>query len=320
METKKMVLMILIVLITISLISCKTVQETNENDSLEKPDSPSEENLSHFNEKIYKINLGMDITEVDNILGEKPYSVTVAPSSTLAIADEVNRIYGNGLSIYTIGDTVFEMSINKEGIGLEKGITVGDNYDKLLQLLGEPNKKGENYLEYNFQQEEKTIIKTYDVDDNKIISIDYSSLEGGILKRNTIGTEDFTLGGINLKMKEGDFLKVYTDTPASIGVDESTELKQKLYKYADGIDICFVKNETDSEYEIYSIKFTNKALATSRGLKIGDSIGKVLDLYGFPLYDEGNILSYGYDGSEYSNFVIIIENNIVTEITISLTL
>ena len=317
---KKLFPIMMILLISLCLVSCKGIEDNNGNGSLDKPDENTEENLGHIEENVYNVSLGMNILKVNDLLGESPEKTIVTPSSILSIVNEENRTYKNGLSIYTIDDTVFEFCTNQIGTGFEKGVVVGDDYHKLIQLYGEPSKKNENTLEYYFQQDGRNVVKSFSIAENRIQSIAYSSLEGDIPKREFINTEDYILDRIFLDMKEKDFLRVFTNTPAAIEVDESTDLKQKLYKYDDGTKVRLIKSGNDPEYEIYSIKFINKTFMTNRGLKIGDSVGKALDLYGFPLYDEGNVLSYGYDGYEYTNFILTTEKNRVTEITISLTL
>ncbi len=71
---------------------------------------------------------------------------------------------------------------------------------------------------------------------------------------------------------------------------------------------------------LYSIRLFSDSQATMRGLSIGDDIEKIILLYGKPIRITEEIWEYFYKEETYTLMFIEIENELVNEITISLTM
>jgi hypothetical protein len=75
-----------------------------------------------------------------------------------------------------------------------------------------------------------------------------------------------------------------------------------------------------AEYALSSLTLNNTAYETYRGLRVGDSYIRLIDLYGLPSSTEGNVWNYAEDleqyglGNEFYRFVL--ENGRVAEINI----
>lgn len=139
------------------------------------------------------------------------------------------------------------------------------------------------------------------------------SYGSGMEDKNIISFDDLQLGKIKLDMSYEELLKVIQTKPEKEVQDEFEGLVGKTLFFADNTQIYVVDNS------VYSINVTSPEYPTPRGLKTGDSVDRLKELYGEPANKEDeNHWGYTYDG--YELFTVVIEDGKVVEIQIDVAL
>ena len=139
------------------------------------------------------------------------------------------------------------------------------------------------------------------------------SYGSGMEDENAITLNDLQLGQIKLEMTYDELLKVMGQKPEKEEKDDYVGMDAKTLFFADNTQIYMVDNA------IYAINVTSPEYPTPRGLKTGDSVAKLKELYGEPANKEDeNHWGYTYDG--YELFTVAIENNKVVEIQIDVAM
>lgn len=119
---------------------------------------------------------------------------------------------------------------------------------------------------------------------------------------------------IALRMNKADFDNIINNPIIN------TEIDDKTFKEFTVSTILY-ENNTKAVFNgdsLYSISVSDKNYITTRGLKVGDSVDKLIDLYGNPKRIHEESYSYEYLNSGYITFIVTTNNNIVTEIKITL--
>lgn len=126
--------------------------------------------------------------------------------------------------------------------------------------------------------------------------------------KNTLKTKDLQLGGIKLKMNASDAEKIIGYEPSHIIQGQNGVQENRFY---DDIELDIQNNE------IIYISATSDKYATPKGLKVGDSVEKLLKLYGTPAKIYNNIYSYEiYEG--YYSFHTEVKDGKITRIQVNL--
>jgi len=108
---------------------------------------------------------------------------------------------------------------------------------------------------------------------------------------------DFSYGEFNIHMSVDNAAKHYPSAPLS---DVTSEIAAGDYQRIvtfDTLVLTFVSS--GSPFGLYSIESTDPSLITPRGLRVGDDVIKVLELYRTPKYIENNVWVFGDGGYEY---------------------
>lgn len=135
----------------------------------------------------------------------------------------------------------------------------------------------------------------------------------GIDDKNAITLDDLQLGKIKLDMSYEELLKAMQLKPEKEVMDEYEGLEAKTLFFNDNTQILIVDNV------VYSINVTSSEYQTPRGLKTGDSVKRLKELYGEPANKEDEShWGYTYDG--YELFTVVIENDKVVEIQIDVAM
>lgn len=139
------------------------------------------------------------------------------------------------------------------------------------------------------------------------------SYGNGIEDESSITLDDLQLGEIKLGMLYEELLKVMRQKPEKEVQDEYGGLEAKTLFFADNTQIYMVDNT------IYSVNVTSSEYQTPRGLKTGDSVERLVELYGEPANKEDEShWGYTYDG--YELFTVVLEKGKVVEIQIDVAM
>lgn len=135
----------------------------------------------------------------------------------------------------------------------------------------------------------------------------------GMGDKNTITLDDLQLGKIKLDMSYEELLKAMKQKPEKEVMEEYEGLEAKTLFFTDNTQILIVGNV------VYSINVTSPEYQTPRGLKTGDSVKRLKELYGEPANKEDEShWGYTYDG--YELFTVVIEDDKVVEIQIDVAM
>lgn len=135
----------------------------------------------------------------------------------------------------------------------------------------------------------------------------------GMEDKNVITLDDLQLGKIKLDMSYEVLMKAMQQEPEKEAKDEYEGLEAKTLFFADNTQIYLVDNL------VYSINVTSPAYPTPRGLKAGDSVERLIELYGEPANKEDEShWGYTYDG--YELFTVVIKDGKVIEMQIDLAM
>lgn len=139
------------------------------------------------------------------------------------------------------------------------------------------------------------------------------SYGSGMDDKNVITLDELQLGDIRLDMTYDEMKKAMKSKLVKEESDEYEGLVAKTLFFEDDTQIYVVDNS------VYSINVTSADYPTPRGLKVGDTVKRLTELYGEPPNKEDeNHWGYTYDG--YELFTIVIKNGKITEIQIDVAL
>ena len=138
------------------------------------------------------------------------------------------------------------------------------------------------------------------------------SYGGGIDDKNVIALDELQLGEIRLDMTYDEMMKVMKSKLVKEEPEEFEGLVAKTLYFEDDTQIYVVDNT------VYSINVTSPDYPTLRGLKTGDTVERLVELYGEPSNKEDESWGYTYDG--YELFTVVIKEGKVAEIQIDVAL
>lgn len=139
------------------------------------------------------------------------------------------------------------------------------------------------------------------------------SYGSGIDDKNTITLDELQLGEIKLDMTYDEMRKAMKSKLVKEESDEFEGLVAKTLFFEDDTQIYVVDNS------VYSINVTSPDYPTPRGLKTGDTVKRLVELYGEPPNKEDDShWGYTYDG--YELFTVVIKNGKIVEIQIDVAL
>ncbi len=139
------------------------------------------------------------------------------------------------------------------------------------------------------------------------------SYGNGLEDKNVISLNELQLGSIKLEMSYKELLDAMMQKPEKEETEEYEGLEAKTLFFADNTQVYVVDNM------VYSINVTSPDYPTPRGLKTGDSVERLTELYGEPANKEDeNRWGYTYDG--YELFTVVIKDGKVVEIQVDLAM
>lgn len=136
----------------------------------------------------------------------------------------------------------------------------------------------------------------------------------GTEKIGYIDMDDLWLNDLYLKMPYIDLLNIMGTEQEKI-IDSDLGDNEIMYRllYADGTIIHLI------EEEIYSVEVISRDYQTPRGLRVGDTKEKVIELYNYPAYKEDS--NWGYSTTnDYILFSVEFHDNKVSKIGINLVM
>jgi hypothetical protein len=87
----------------------------------------------------------------------------------------------------------------------------------------------------------------------------------------------------------------------------------------DSIELMFIKltEEAEEEYELFTITLIDDSYITSRGLRVGDPVEKLYELYGTPRYVSDSVWSFCDSGGFYIRFSATVIDGVVRKASIN---
>ncbi|MGF7050788.1 hypothetical protein J2T13_005338 [Paenibacillus sp. DS2015] len=174
--------------------------------------------------------------------------------------------------------------------------------------------QNEVITEYVKNEEEKTEEKTEEVQDDEIQDGMQNAESDESREKGYINIEELKLNDLYLKMTYSDLSKVMgTELEKTVENDLGDDGIMYKLTYVDGTIVYLINDE------IYSIEVTSTDYLTPRGLRVGDSIEKVVELYKNPAYLDDN--NWGYSTTnDYILFTLEFIENKVSKIEINLVM
>jgi hypothetical protein len=135
----------------------------------------------------------------------------------------------------------------------------------------------------------------------------------GMDGENSVTLDDLQFGSVKLDMSYDELMKVLKQKPDKEEKEEYEGLEARTLFFADNTQIYVVDGA------VYSINVTSPGYVTPRGLKVGDSTDRLIELYGEPdSKEDENHWGYNYNG--YEVFTIIVEDGKVKEMQVDLVM
>lgn len=127
---------------------------------------------------------------------------------------------------------------------------------------------------------------------------------------SSITLDDMKLGKIRIGMNYDELKNVMGEEPVTEDIDELSGTDSKRLSFSDETEILLVDNT------VYTVNVISDKYETPRGLKVGDSVQKLEELYGKAdnVNEEDGIWGYTYKG--YELLTVVIEDDKVTQIQI----
>lgn len=125
---------------------------------------------------------------------------------------------------------------------------------------------------------------------------------------NKISMEDLKLGKIYIDMPDTD---VKNTMKAGLVNEDTDEYQGRTLFYDDGTEIYIIDGIVNS------MNVNNDKYPTPKGLKVGDSVDRIVELYGQPDNKEDDT-HWGYTVDGYELFSIVLENGKVSQLQIDM--
>lgn len=125
---------------------------------------------------------------------------------------------------------------------------------------------------------------------------------------NTITPKELQLGSITVGMTYDELLDIVGQKLEDEVVEEYEGLVTRTLFFADGTQVYIADDM------VYTINVISPEYETPKGLKTGDSVERLQELYGEPTIKKDGIWGYHYKGFEI--FTVVFEEDIVTQIQI----
>ncbi len=127
-------------------------------------------------------------------------------------------------------------------------------------------------------------------------------------EKSSISPDDLMLGDIKIGINYDELMSIMGEEPVTEDMDELGGTDAKLLSFSDDTQIYIVDNA------VYTVNVISSKYATPRGLKVGDSVKRLEELYGKADNVSDNAWGYTYKG--YELFTVVIEDNKVAQIQI----
>lgn len=127
-------------------------------------------------------------------------------------------------------------------------------------------------------------------------------------EENTITPEELQLGSITVGMTYDDLIDTLGKKPEDETLEDYEGLVIKTLFFTDGTQVYVVDDM------VYTINVISPEYETPKGLKTGDSVERLQELYGEPTIQKDGIWGYHYKGFEI--FTVVLEEDIITQIQI----
>ncbi len=168
-----------------------------------------------------------------------------------------------------------------------QNLHIGMNYNQIKKIISNANIKKVGQLQgnkngkYNIECLKDNLLIKFGILNEKGASISMTVRERNrtyIKKLKPIGEDDLQVAKYKLHMLRDDFEKIMPSglKDKEISFDTAHNITQITYKYSDGSEFVF------KDDELCSILSANSKYLTPRGLKVGDSITRLVILYGNP--------------------------------------
>ena len=139
--------------------------------------------------------------------------------------------------------------------------------------------------------------------------------EGKFITENDLYIGDFHLNAELEKYVEYLQSADYTEAEKN---DGSISIKTYI---SDSAILTFIQvSDVNRPFTLYSVKIMCGEYITPRGLRVGDSVDKVVELYGIPQIVDESIWHYYTEGFGYDLFQVLIVDHVVQEIRINLVM
>lgn len=125
---------------------------------------------------------------------------------------------------------------------------------------------------------------------------------------SSIGPDDLKLGDIEIGMNYDELKNTMGEEPATEDIDELSGTDSKNLSFTDDTQILLVDNT------VYTVNVISEKYLTPRGLKVGDSVEKLEELYGKA--DNVTDDTWGYTYKGYELFTVVIKDNKVVQMQI----
>ncbi|MCL6592218.1 MAG: hypothetical protein K6U80_20015 [Firmicutes bacterium] len=102
-----------------------------------------------------KLKIGLLYNEVVEIMGDMPKKVEKDESAHMITLD-----YDDGTNIVIFANRVYDLSVISPKYSTPRGLKVGDNKDKVIQLYGQPPNTGINDSLWEFSNDEGSMYLT----------------------------------------------------------------------------------------------------------------------------------------------------------------
>lgn len=131
---------------------------------------------------------------------------------------------------------------------------------------------------------------------------------------------DLQLGGLVLGSPMDEIEQNIGGEIVSSQENKAEEYSTRSIKYSTDITAMFLDMGVEEGYILYSIETESSQYETFRGVCVGDSVEKLLELYGLPSYIDNNNWEYCWKGGTYILHAFLIENGIITKILVNLVM
>lgn len=263
-----------------------------------------------------------DIDDIDNIdLSSFPQGPQVTVEVDLKEAERNQKQVDEGhspwqLSPFAVTQTFVSLKISPEGIDgsfpidLEDMVIIYETDEKVIvKVTSDKTTIKKVYLMRLIRQDETGIwsVVGYDSVSNE------SPPENGKEAKKLEANDDLQLGTLMVDMPREIIDKVLGKQPVKTESDSIPGLAGETLYYGDGTEILMYDGK------IYSIKAVSPEYSTPRGLKTGDSVDRLQQLYGEPAYitEAGQWI---YQSRGYDLFFVMVEDDVITEIKVSLVM